>query len=56
MPLTFNGPSMRGVSRPIGDAAGISCAAGMFVYSLGFSATRSVIRGNAFIVRPKSKM
>src|SRR6266576_3871159 len=35
VPLTFNGPSMRGVSRPIGDAVGISCTVGMFVYSLG---------------------
>src|SRR6266404_1918758 len=26
---------MRGVLRPIGDAIGISCAVGMFVYSLG---------------------
>src|ERR1700730_7282671 len=33
-PLTFNGPSTRGVLRPIGDAVGVSCV-GMFVYSLG---------------------
>src|SRR5215510_4083204 len=29
-PVTFNGPSTRGVSRPIGDVAGISCASDMF--------------------------
>src|SRR5262245_51963709 len=29
-PVTFNGPSMRGVSRPIGDVAGISCVSDMF--------------------------
>ena len=34
-PLTFNGPSTRGVLRPIGDVVGVSCVAGMFGYSLG---------------------
>src|SRR6266550_1290494 len=30
IPLTFNGPSTRGVLRPIGEAVGISCVVGMF--------------------------
>src|SRR4030095_11187777 len=34
-PLTFNGPSTRGVLRPIGDAVAVSCVAGIFVNSLG---------------------
>src|ERR1700731_3257626 len=34
-PLTFNGPSMRGVLRPIGDVVGVSCVVGMYSYSLG---------------------
>ena len=34
-PLTFNGPSTRGVLRPIGDVVGVSCVVGMFGYSLG---------------------
>src|SRR5207244_7444454 len=34
-PLTFNGPSTRGVLRPIGDAVAVSCVVGMFVDSLG---------------------
>jgi hypothetical protein len=29
-PVTFNGPSMRGVSRPIGDVAGVSWVVGIF--------------------------
>src|SRR3981081_658910 len=33
-PLTFNGPSTRGVLRPIGDVVWVSCV-GMFGYSLG---------------------
>src|SRR4029077_18261152 len=35
VPVTFNGPSTRGVLRPIGDAVGISFVAGMFDYWLG---------------------
>src|SRR6266404_7980063 len=35
VPVTFNGPSTRGVLRPIGDVVGISCVVGMFDYSLG---------------------
>src|SRR5437870_4959925 len=34
-PVTFNGPSTRGVLRPIGDVVGASCVVGMFGYSLG---------------------
>src|SRR3982075_2489372 len=34
-PLTFNGPSTRGVLRPIGDVVGVSCVVGMLGYSLG---------------------
>src|SRR5437763_851175 len=33
-PLTFNGPSIRGVLRPIGDVVGISCVVGTFRCSL----------------------
>src|ERR1700730_1358918 len=35
VPLTLNGPSMRGVLRPIGDVVGASCVVGMFGHSLG---------------------
>src|SRR5256885_13782660 len=35
VPLTFNGPSTRGVLRPIGEAVGFSCVVGIFGYSLG---------------------
>ena len=35
VPLTYNGPSTRGVLRPIGDVVGVSCVVGMLGYSLG---------------------
>src|SRR4029077_1296962 len=35
IPLTFNGPSTRGVLRPIGDTVAV-CVAGIFVNSLGW--------------------
>src|SRR5438132_11838336 len=34
-PLTFSGPSTRGVLRPIGDAVAVSCVVAMFLDSLG---------------------
>src|SRR5207302_11332039 len=34
-PLTFNGPSTRGVLRPIGDAVAGFCVTGMFSSSSG---------------------
>src|SRR5437660_6607239 len=33
-PLTFNGPSTRGVLRPTGEAVGASCDVGMFAPSV----------------------
>src|SRR6266403_807137 len=35
VPLTFNGPSTRGVLRPIGEVVGVSCVVAMFGNSLG---------------------
>src|SRR6185436_9072899 len=34
-PVTFNGPSTRGVLRPIGEVVGVSGVVGMSDYSLG---------------------
>src|SRR5690348_16810742 len=39
-PVTFCGPSTRGVSRPTGDAAGLSCGVGMFGPSAGSGGRR----------------
>src|SRR5947209_2883818 len=43
-PLTFTGPSTRGVLRPIGETVGASCVVGMFAPSLE-SARRGDFQG-----------
>src|SRR6202171_5543278 len=35
VPLTFNGPSTRGVLRPLGDGVVVSCVVGMFSFASG---------------------
>src|SRR5260370_16734141 len=41
-PLTFNGPSTRGISRPIGEAVGLFCVVGMFAPSVESACRRHV--------------
>src|SRR5260370_24705708 len=44
MALTFNGPSTRGVPRPIGETVGASCVVGIFAPSVE-SACRRHLEG-----------
>src|SRR5438445_2838084 len=44
LPLTFSGPSTRGVLRPIGETVGASCVVGIFAPSLE-SACRRHLQG-----------
>src|SRR5262245_32735317 len=52
VPVTFCGPSTRGVSRPIGEVVGVSCGVGMVVPSLRGTDLQSVRPPDGLQIRP----